>query len=188
VSSKQPDAELELDRYRSYLLLLARVHLEHQKRQKIEASDVVQQTLFEAYQQRAKLPANEEQLCAWLRTALANNLRDQRKFNRRLKRDVQREQSQDEALMASSRRLVQRAVTLRPTPSQAAMRAEDVVRLAEALWQLPPAQREAIIRHHLEGCPLSETAEKLGKSEAAVAGLLHRGLRQLRKTLTANES
>jgi len=49
---------------------------------------------------------------------------------------------------------------------------------------LPTAQCEAIVLHHLQGLPLSEVAEQLDKSPAAVAGLLHRGLRRLREVMT----
>jgi RNA polymerase sigma factor (sigma-70 family) len=70
------------------------------------------------------------------------------------------------------------------SPSQQAVRNEELVRLADALLQLPEAQREAIVLHHLQGCPLSETARVLGKTDAAVAGLLHWGLKQLRACMT----
>jgi RNA polymerase sigma-70 factor (ECF subfamily) len=47
------------------------------------------------------------------------------------------------------------------------------------LTELPEAQREAIMLHHLQGRKLAEVAVVLGRSEAAVAGLLFRGLRTL---------
>lgn len=40
---------------------------------------------------------------------------------------------------------------------------------------------------HLEGLPLAEIAEKLGKTPAAAAGLIRRGVRRLRQQL-ADES
>ncbi len=71
------------------------------------------------------------------------------------------------------------ALFAKPAP----VRNEDLLRLADALTQLPAAQREAIILHHLQGASLTETAERLGRTDAAVAGLLHRGLRKLREVL-----
>jgi RNA polymerase sigma-70 factor (ECF subfamily) len=161
--------------------------LDRATKAKVEASDVVQQTLMEAYAQRERLPDGADELCAWLRTALANNIRDQRKHLRRQKRDAARERSLDAALTASSQKLAGQMTTLRPSPSQAVMRAEEMVRLAAALWQLSEGQREAIVLHHLQGWTISQTAEKLGKSDAATAGLLHRGLRQLREILVGSE-
>ena len=37
--------------------------------------------------------------------------------------------------------------------------------------------------HHLQGCSLREVAEMVGRSEPAVAGLLHRGLKKLRQLM-----
>ena len=39
------------------------------------------------------------------------------------------------------------------------------------------------VLHHLQGLTLSETAVRLGRSEAAVGGLLHRGLKRLHQLL-----
>lgn len=174
------------EQYRSYLLLVARMSLDRSLRGKIDASDIVQQTLLEAHAQRARLPRAADELCLWLRTTLANNLRDQQRYLRRRKRDITREQPLDAPLAASSQKLLDRALAGEPSPSRCAMRAEEVLRLAQALWQLPEAQREAIVLHHLEGRTLSQIAQELGKSEAAVAGLLHRGLRTLRKLLDSS--
>jgi RNA polymerase sigma-70 factor (ECF subfamily) len=153
---------------------------------KIEASDVVQQTLLEAHGARDRLPTNEDELCTWLRVALANNIRDERRRLRRQKRDAAREQSLEIALNNSNDRLAEQAATLQPSPSQQAIHAEQVLRLANAVWQLPDAQRDAVMLHHLQGWTISQSAQSLGKSEAAVAGLLHRGLRQLRTVLTSS--
>ncbi len=64
----------------------------------------------------------------------------------------------------------------RPTPPQQ----ERAVKLAAALERLPEAQREALVRQHWEGWSLAEIAEHMGRTRAAVAGLLKRGLSQLR--------
>ena len=48
------------------------------------------------------------------------------------------------------------------------------------LGKLPQDQREALRLRYLEGKTLLEIAERLDRSEMAVAGLLKRGLRSLR--------
>ena len=55
--------------------------------------------------------------------------------------------------------------------------------LAEALAELPDNQREAVVLRHWHDCSLAEIAERLGCTTAAVTGLLHRGLRNLRQLL-----
>ena len=63
------------------------------------------------------------------------------------------------------------------------MRGEDAVRLAAALCELPEDQRKAVRLRHLEGFTLQQLAEHFDRSPEAVAGLLKRGLRKLRKLL-----
>jgi RNA polymerase sigma-70 factor (ECF subfamily) len=55
--------------------------------------------------------------------------------------------------------------------------------MVDALATLPESQRRAIEMHHLEGLPLAEIARQLGSTNAAVAGLLHRGIKALRRQL-----
>ena len=128
---------------------------------------------------------DDSALAAWLRQALVNNLRDAWRALRKGKRDIRRELALDEAVAHSSARLEGMLAAPDSSPSQRAVRNEDLLRLADALIQLPEAQREAIVLHHLQGCTLSETARGLGKTDAAVAGLLHRGLRKLREIMTS---
>jgi RNA polymerase sigma factor (sigma-70 family) len=56
-------------------------------------------------------------------------------------------------------------------------------RLAEALATLHEAQREALVLRHCQGLSLAAISQHLGRSPAAVAGLLKRGLRELRVQL-----
>jgi hypothetical protein len=60
-----------IEQYRSYLLLLARMQLDTRRRDKLEASDIVQQTLLEAHVKRQQFTGDEAGFAAWLRTALA---------------------------------------------------------------------------------------------------------------------
>ena len=69
-----------------------------------------------------------------------------------------------------------------------AIRIEQSLRLAAELAQLPDEQRDAVVLHHLQGCSLAQVAGHLQRSESAVAGLLHRGLKKLRELMAADET
>jgi len=180
VPENNENAELSFDRYRSYLLLLARMQLDNRPRQRVDASDVVQQTLLEAHQKRSQFHGNEADMAAWLRVALANNIRDALRKLRRQKRDVARERSLEVAVDESSQRLGEWLAADTSSPSMRAIRNEDLLRMSDALLRLPEAQRDAVVLHHLYGWTISEVSQRLERTDAAVAGLLHRGLRKLR--------
>jgi RNA polymerase sigma-70 factor (ECF subfamily) len=182
-----PD-HLELERYRDYLGLLARLQLDSRLQGKVDVSGVVQQTLLEAYQALRRLPEQgAEVTAAWLRQVLANNLRDEVRKFATAARDVGRERPLEAALDASSSRLEAWLVADHSSPSEQAVRNEQLLALAAALAQLPDEQRHAVELHHLHGRPLAEVAEEMGRSKGAVAALLFRGLKKLRAILGVYE-
>ena len=184
MSSADTPVDSPLERYRSYMLLLARMQLDPRWQAKVDASDIVQQTRLESHAKQDQWNREGLDVTAWLRQALAHNLVDAVRALRRAKRDARRERSLTEAVEQSSARLAQWLAADQSSPSRVAVRNEDLLRLAEALTQLPEAQREAVILHHLQGATLSEVAQQLLRTEPAVAGLLHRGLRRLRELMT----
>jgi RNA polymerase sigma-70 factor (ECF subfamily) len=173
-----------LERYRKYLGLLARLHVDRRLQGKIDLSGVVQQTLLNAYRALPRFQAKSTaDMAAWLRRILANNLADELRKLRTGKRDIRREQSLEAAIETSSSRLEAWLTADESTPSQKAERHEQALRVAEALASLPDAQREALELQHWHSLSLAEIAEHMGRSQAAVAGLIKRGLEQLRRTM-----
>src|SRR5437588_2112573 len=144
------DRGWSLERYREYLHLLARLQLDPRLRSKLDSSDIVQQTLLRAYQ---GLPAfrgrSEDELVAWLRTILAHTVANELCRFRQAKRDVALERSLEEAIAESSSRLEAWLVADQSSPSEQAIRHEQLMHLAGALAQLPDEQREAVELHHL---------------------------------------
>jgi RNA polymerase sigma-70 factor (ECF subfamily) len=183
-SQQQPS----LDRYRSYLHLLASMQLDRRLRGKLDASDIVQQTLLQAHRARTQFRGDHPgQLAAWLRQILAHNLAHAARDYTRAKRDVSRERSLEASLGASADRLNQWLGAQQSSPSQHVERSEQLLQLAEALDTLPEAQREAIVLHYWQDWSLDEIGEHLGRSPSAIAGLLHRGLKKLRAALPLSE-
>jgi RNA polymerase sigma-70 factor (ECF subfamily) len=176
------------DHFRHYLRLLAGVHLDRRLRGKLDPSDVVQQTLLEAYQKRERFRGQSEaEYLGWLRQILAHNLADALRAFGQAKRDLARERSLDAALEQSSQNLGRWLAAEQASPSQNAQRHERAVLLANALATLPEAQREAVVLRHWHGWSLAEIARELGRTHEAVAGLLKRGLHQLRLLLEGTE-
>jgi RNA polymerase sigma-70 factor (ECF subfamily) len=175
-----------VEQHREYLQLLASMQVAPHLAGKIDLSGVVQQTVWEATQ--AAQPGGEDrQWLAWLRRLLANNLRDEIRKVSAARRDVRREQSLEAALDASSARVEALLVSQASSPSKHAVRGERLNRLAVAMSELPDDQRVAIELHHLQGLPLSVAADQLGRSKEAVASLLYRALKRLKKQLHADE-
>lgn len=173
-----------LEQFRDYLKLLARVQLGPSPRAKGDSSDLVQQTLLEAHQKLHQFRGSSEaEMAGWLRRILGCSLIDAMRHHGRAKRDIAREQALHEELDRSCTHLASWLAAVQTSPSQHAVRNEELLRLAGALEQLPEAQRRAVELHHLHGCTLVQTAEHLGRTEAAVAGLLRRGFRRLRQLL-----
>jgi RNA polymerase sigma-70 factor (ECF subfamily) len=171
-----------VETYRSYLLLLAQLQLAHELQGKLDPSDLVQQTLLKAHQFGDQFRGSAEaERVAWLRTILANTLADAaRKF---APRAGMRERSLEASLEQSSRRLEAILAADQTSPSQRAIRNEQLIRLADALGQLPDDQRQAVEMRHLQGLATAEIAERMKRSVAAIGGLLQRGLRALRVSL-----
>ncbi|TMQ30370.1 MAG: sigma-70 family RNA polymerase sigma factor [Planctomycetota bacterium] len=176
--------DVELERCREYLRMLARLQLHPRLHGKLDASDVVQQTLLSAHANRDQFRGKTEaELLGWLRQILANHLAGAvRHFGAGL-RDVRREHSLETGLEESAVRLDGWLAADQSSPSQQLMRQELHLRLAEALAQLPDDQRLAIELHHLKGCTVADVAEQMGRTKNAVVGLLFRGLRKLRQLL-----
>jgi RNA polymerase sigma-70 factor (ECF subfamily) len=182
------DDGLAVEQFRTYLLLLARARLRGLADARIDASDLVQQTLLDAYRQRRQFRGNSpSEMAAWLRRMLACNLADALRALHRGKRDVGRERSLEAELAESSARLGAWLAAEQSSPSQRVTDQERALQLADALAALPDMQREALVLRYWQGCSLAQTAKQLGRSPAAVAGLLHRGLKTLRGLLNKPE-
>jgi RNA polymerase sigma-70 factor (ECF subfamily) len=180
--------ERPLEAYRNYLRLLARIQIGSRLQSKLDASDVVQQTILQAHEARAQFRGTTEtEKRAWLRAILANVLAAATRQFQTQARDVERERSLEAELDLSSSRLECLLAADQTSPSQRAVRSEELLRLGAALARLPADQRRVVELHYLKGQPVTEVAEQMARSRTAVVGLLFRGLTKLRELLREHE-
>jgi RNA polymerase sigma-70 factor (ECF subfamily) len=179
---------LEPERFREYLLILARTSLDEVDRGRLDPSDVVQETLLKAHGKRDQFRGHTEaEMAAWLRAMLAFDLKDARRALGAKKRGEGRERSLEAALDRSSDRLGAWLVADQTSPSLGAERHERAVRVADALAALLEDQREALVLRYYEGLPVAAIGQRMGRSTDAVAGLLKRGAERLRSLLVDRE-
>jgi len=177
-------SEADLERFRTYLRFLADIKLDRRLRRRIDASDIVQETMLKAYGAWDDFRGNDSaQRVAWLRQILMRTILHALRDARCAKRDVAREQNLDVVLDESSRRIEQWLAADEQSPSEAVMQAEEMLNVAEAVYQLPEAERVAVMGYYWQHGTLAEISEELGRSVPAVAGLVHRGLGRLRRQL-----
>jgi RNA polymerase sigma-70 factor (ECF subfamily) len=127
-----------LERYRDYLHLLARLGVGRRLRGKIDPSDLVQQALLRACQSLDQFQGTAElEGAAWLRKVLATTTADEVRRDSRAKRDVGLERSLLKSLDVTSTRLEAWLAANHSSPSQHALRNEQLLLLSEALAAMP---------------------------------------------------
>jgi RNA polymerase sigma-70 factor (ECF subfamily) len=188
----RPDTEAnypDFEVFRPYLTMLLRTQWDDRLSRFVDGEDLVQQTFREALDKRAELCAlTENQLAGWLRTALVHNLLDARDkyLGKTGERSVQ-VAAMSAAMEDSASRLENWLAADQSSPSERAAKSEQLRRVEQCLGRLLPAQRETVILHHLRGLSLAEVARQLNRTEHSVAGLLRRGLANLRLLLDAGK-
>jgi RNA polymerase sigma-70 factor (ECF subfamily) len=173
-----------LEAQRAALHRLAERQLDERITVRVDASDIIQQTFLEAHRSFKQFAGQDtRELTAWLRGILdhkvAGAIRDHALLQ---KRNVHRARSMDDTHRgrASLKNELDAGIS---TPSQKAIRGEEEQLLIKALSVLPDDQREAVRLRHLEGLALADIARHLGRSPAATAGLIKRGMQVLRRRL-----
>jgi RNA polymerase sigma-70 factor (ECF subfamily) len=173
-----------LSMYRNYLRLLARTQIDAALGVRVDASDLAQEVLVDAFRGFADFAGRSEgELIAWLRKILVRNVADQVRRHHSQKRDVRREQSLEMLLEQSSHGLDDLLAMSGTHPSGQAAHREQAVVLADALAALPDDYREVIILRHLERQKFTEIGERMGRTAGAVRMLWVRGLERLRELL-----
>jgi RNA polymerase sigma-70 factor, ECF subfamily len=173
---------------RLYLGLIARAQVEGWFRVKVDASDLVQQTMLEAHRDFSGFQgATEKEWFGWLRRILSHNVGDfVRRYRGTAKRRVGREvpfrdMEQTAAFGAPE------PIADQTSPSQKFLQEESELRLAAALTQLPPDYHEVVMLRNLQHLPFEDVAKRMGRSRPAVQMLWMRAIRRLQELMTGGE-
>jgi RNA polymerase sigma-70 factor (ECF subfamily) len=176
-------------RYRDRLRRMVELRLDTRLQARLDASDVIQEAYVEVaerlggYLRDPQLPP-----FLWLRLIVGERLMKLHRHHLGTQmRDVGREVSLFRGALpaASSAALAARLLGRHTSPTQAAVRAERLLRLQEALNTLEPMDREVLSLRHFEELTAAETARVLGIEESAAAKRYFRALKRLKEILAA---
>ncbi|MCR4411595.1 MAG: RNA polymerase sigma factor [Thermoguttaceae bacterium] len=176
-------------RCRAYLEFVARAQVESWLRAKVDASDLVQQTLLEACRDFARFEgATEREWLVWLRRILDHNAADfVRRYGRAAKRQVGREVPFGDLAGSEAGGGAQEPAAPVASPSQEFLRADTELRVAAALAELPPDYQEVIVLRNLQRLPFDEVGQRMNRSRPAVQMLWMRAIKRLRAILERRE-
>jgi RNA polymerase sigma-70 factor (ECF subfamily) len=152
----------------------------------VAVEDVIQETFIQAIRDIGNCQAGSQQsFAAWLSAIAEHRLHDIIKGLYRQKRGGDRRQVEG-IVSESAGRLVDLVELIsdhHSTPARALTRDEATQAIRIGIAALPDDQREAIRLRFLEGKSIEETAAKMGRTVAAVNGLVRRAKESLRSTL-----
>jgi RNA polymerase sigma-70 factor (ECF subfamily) len=176
-------------RHRDRLRTMVELRMDARLHGRIDASDVLQDGFLDLTKQLdnylldPRLP-----VFLWLRLVVSDRLAI---YHRRhlgaAMRDAGREVSlyRDPLPQASSAALASMLLGRLTSPSNAAIRAELLLQVQEAMNSLDPADREVVALRHFENLTRAETAVVLGISEEAGAKRYIRAMKKLKTIMAA---
>ena len=173
---------------RGFVGFVARSQVESSLRAKVDASDLVQQTMLEAHRDFDRFQGtSEKEWLAWLKKILAHNAADfVRHYRGTAKRQARREVPFRDPADSLSRGAVEPAARGQ-TPSQEFLQLDNELRVTAALAELPKDYQEVILLRNLQRLPFSEVASRMGRSRPAVQMLWMRAIKKLHTMLEGEE-
>jgi RNA polymerase sigma-70 factor (ECF subfamily) len=181
-------AEL-FERHRGRLRRMVELRMDARLYGRVDASDVLQDGFLDlaskvdSYLNDPRVP-----VFLWLRLVVSDRLAMcHRRHLGTAMRDADREVSlyRDPMPQASSTALALMLLGRLPSPSNAAIRAEQILQVQEATNSLDPLDREIVALRHFEQLSRAETAFVLGITEEAGAKRYIRALKKLKSILAA---
>jgi RNA polymerase sigma-70 factor (ECF subfamily) len=172
-------------RHRRRLRRMVEMRMDWRLQARLDASDVIQEAFLEAalrmndYLRDPALP-----MFLWLRLIVGERLTRVHRQHLGVKmREAGREVSLYREPLPVA--LAAQLLGKQTSPTQAAFRAERMLRLQEALNTLDPIDREVLSLRHFEELTRAETAKVLGTEEGAAAKRYARALKRLKDILAS---
>jgi len=171
-----------LELYRDHLRRMVAARLDRRLNPRVDASDVVQETLTDAAGQLDEYLRDQPlPFLPWLRQLAGVRIRKtHRRHLAAQSRSVARESPAAVMSDESAVELGYQFVARDTSPSNRVMRQELRDAVMEAVAALPDRDREVLLMRHIERLGMAEIAEALGMAEAAVRARHYRALTRLR--------
>jgi RNA polymerase sigma-70 factor, ECF subfamily len=168
---------------RGYLLQVATRRLNPVLRAKANPSDLVQDTLLEAYRDFAQFRGRcEAEWLAWLRQLLVHNIAN---FERRFLATAMRRTQLEISL--GERNVSDVVVAQDPSPSSTLVAKEQKHAVERQLEQLPEDYRLVLVWHHKDELPFDEIGRRLCRSPDAARRLWSRAIDRLQQLINCHE-
>ncbi len=179
--------DLLFSQCRNFLGIVARAQVESWLRAKVDASDLVQQTMLEAYRDFHKFRGTTEaEWLAWLRQILSHNAANfVRHYRGTAKRQAHREVSLGQASDETGAFPQFDPADTAESPSQQLLRKEREWLIAEALAKLMPDHREVVLLRNLQRLSFDEVAQRMNRTRPATQMLWTRAIQKLQQVLGA---
>jgi RNA polymerase sigma-70 factor (ECF subfamily) len=170
---------------RTYVNVVARAQVESWLQAKVDASDLVQQTLMEAHRGLAGFRGQTQaEWLAWLRGIVKHNAADfVRHYQTADKRQARREIPLFRGADDDSRAAFFDPSDPGESPSEILMQREREIEVANAVSRLPADYQEVIMLRNLQRLPFDEVARRMARSRPAAQMLWMRALRKLQEVL-----
>ncbi|MBI1313375.1 sigma-70 family RNA polymerase sigma factor [bacterium] len=177
----------QFSEHRSRLWRMISFRLDARMRGRVDPDDILQEAFLDAVQRLDHFLGNPAtSLFIWLRLIVMQTM--QNVYRRHLstqKRDASREASKarDEAGDSTAASITAFLAGQLTSPSQAAMKQEQLAQLDQALIRLSELDQEVLALRHFEELSNAETAEALGIDPKAASVRYFRALRRLKSVL-----
>ena len=168
--AQAPQAELDrlMGIYRIYLKSIAETSIPEILRSRLDESDLVQEALLRGASQLSSFQGKTDaEFAAWLRQILQNVIIDAVRHHTAQRRDLGQEQA-----------LVDGSEPSETSLSAEIVRREELQRVAAALMELNPEQRQ-VIELRSQGRPFDEVGRAMGRSADAARMLWGRAIERL---------